>query len=188
MKINEILNEHIINLFTDNEKARWSNGVWDVLQQSYEKIGGLKTAETPEQLIKKSGLWKLITRNGKVSAVNIYKNKYGRKVIAGGTNGSLQGKKDYFKLRNEDIDLKRVWSEVSGAPEHLMKKYGAIPIPSKFAEFLTKKLILSYDEDGYHYERLIQGSPHTKIIYGHIKLTPDERLEAEKLGLKFNEY
>lgn len=188
MKSYEILNEHIINLFTDNEKARYANEVWDILQSSYEKAGGFKSSESLEQLIKKSGLWKIITRNGKISAVNIYKHQYGRKTIASGTNGTLQGKKDYFKLKNEDVDLKRVWGEVSGAPEHLLKKYGATPIPNKFAEFLTKKLILSYDEDGYHYVRLIQGEPHRKIIYGNVKLTPDEELELENLGLKLNEY
>jgi len=156
-----------------------------MLQSSYEKSGGFKSASSPEELIKKSGLWKLVTRNGNITALRIYKNQFGKKAIAAGTNGTTQGKIDYMFINKEDISLGRAWAEVSGAPEHIMKRSGAIPIPAKFAEFLTKKLILKISDDGFHYIRLIKGEPFEKIIYGTASLTDSEKKEAEKLDIDF---
>ena len=87
MKIHEILCEKIINLHKTEDKALYADEVWDILNKSYSKIGGFKSAASKEELVDKSGLWKLITRNGEITALNIYKNQYGRKSIATGTNG-----------------------------------------------------------------------------------------------------
>jgi hypothetical protein len=186
MKLNEIiLIEHIVNIFSDEDKFKYAEKVWNLLQKSYEKVGGFHSAHSPEELIKKSGLWKLVVRNGNITAIRIYKNQFGRKAIASGTNGTTQGKKDYVMIDNEDISLGRAWAEVSGAPEYIMKKAGAIPIPAKFAEFLTKHSLISISSDGFHYIRLIKGEPHEKIIYGTASLTDSEKKQAQKLGIEF---
>jgi hypothetical protein len=117
----------------------------------------------------------LVIRDGLVSAVNIYKNKFGLKCIGMGTDGTPQGKLDYYMLIKDDIRLNRMWSEVSGAPEHIMKKLGALPVPNKYAEFLTEHIILQLDDDGYHYVRLIRGIPYRKIIYGKPSITSKDK-------------
>jgi hypothetical protein len=50
--------------------------------------------------------------------------------------------------------------------EGLYRKMGAKPIPNTEAHQLTGKRILSLDDDGVHYTRLIAGHPHVKALYG----------------------
>ncbi len=173
MKSSDFLVERVVNLFTKDQKEKYVATVWDILQRSYSKLpGGFATAASPEELIEKSTLWKVVTRGGDVSAVRIYRDQFGKKSIASGTNGTIQGKKDFLMLNSADVHLGRSWSEVSGAPEALMKKAGAKPIPAKYAPMLTGKDIIEYNPDGIHYTRMIAGEPHEKAMYGMIHLTP----------------
>jgi hypothetical protein len=179
MRIKELLTEHYVNAFDNSAKQKYADQVWQIMQKSYEKIGGFHSADDIDDLIDKTGLWKLSVRNGHVYAAVLYKDHLGRKSIASGTDGSEQGKRDYFSIKREDVQLKRAWAEVSGPAESVMKKLGAKPIPNYLASALTGKEILSKDEDGYHYSRMISGHEHTKIIYGFAKL---DRGTAEKLA------
>lgn len=183
MKMSEVLTERVINAFEPKIKQNYAQQVWDILQSSYANIGGFGSASSIEELIEKSGLWKIIVRGGRVTAVNIYKDQHGRKSIASGTDGTSQGKQDFKMIKNEDVKLSRAWSEVSGAPEAILKKMGAKPIPSKFAPLLTGKEILDYNSDGYHYTRLIAGHPHEKIIYGVVQLTPELIQKLQNTGV-----
>lgn len=170
MKSHEFLIERVVNLHDVESKEKYAAAVWDILQKSYEKIGGFKSAHSPEDLVNDTGLWKVVTRDGQISAVNVYKDKFGRKSIASGTNGTEQGKRDFLMVKNEDVKLGRAWAEVSGAPEKILARQGAKPIPNKFAQILTGKEILELNPDGMHYTRLIGGEPHEKIIYGVVNL------------------
>lgn len=188
MKINDILLERVYNAFTSTDKMKYADQVWAVLQQSYSKLrGGFGTASSLEELIEKSGLWKVVVRDGKVSAVNIYKDQHGRKSIASGTDGTPQGKKDFMMIKNEDVKFNRAWVEVSDAPEKILARMGAKPIPSKFAGPLTGKEILDYNSDGYHYTRLIAGEPHEKIIYGIVNLDPKLEEKLRNAGISTHE-
>jgi hypothetical protein len=173
MRFNEILTETYINTIKPEDKRKYAHQVWDILQSSYSNLpGGFATAANIDELIEKSWLWKLVKRNGKIVAVQIYKDQYGRKGIAGGTDGSEIGKKEFNKIAIDDIKLNRSWAEVSGAPEYIMNKLGATPIPNTLAATLTGKEILSLNPDGFHYTRLIAGKPYEKIIFGTANL-PD---------------
>src|ERR1700741_3909740 len=154
MKSTEFLTEHIVNLLTPQDKQKYAIVVWDLLQQSYAPAGGFHSAASPEELITKSGLWKLMRRDGKITVAAIYRDQNGRKSIAAGTDGSQQGKKDYMAIKNADVSMNRAWAEVSGAPEKILLRSGAKPIPAKFAPLLTGKEIVEYNPDGFHYTRL----------------------------------
>lgn len=174
MHIKELLIERVVNAFDDLKKQQYANQVWDIMQRSYKNVpGGFGTSSSIEELIAKSGMWKMIVRDGVVTAANVYKDTAGRKSVASGTNGTPQGKHDWALIKSEDIKLGRAWGEVSGAAESIMKKMGAKPLSNKFAAALTGKEILELNPDGFHYTRLIQGEPHEKIIYGTINLTPE---------------
>lgn len=174
MNIKELLVERVINAFDQPIKNKYADQVWDIMQTSYQSLpGGFGTASSVEELIDKSGLWKLVVRDGTVTAANIYKDQNGRKSIASGTNGTTQGKKDYFMIKTADVKLNRSWGEVSGPAERVMNKLGAKPIPNKFAAMLTGKEILEFNPDGFHYTRLIAGDPHEKIIYGTVNASPE---------------
>ena len=188
MNISELLIERVVNAFDPTKKQHYATQVWDLLQKSYSTVpGGFGTAATIEELIEKSGLWKLVVRDGRVTAAGIYRDQHGRKSIAAGTDGTTQGKKDYLMIKDADVKLGRAWAEVSGAPERIMAKSGAKPLPAKFAEVLTGKEILEYNPDGYHYTRLIAGDPHEKVIYGVINMTPELEQQLTKAGISLKD-
>jgi hypothetical protein len=188
MRANEILTERVRNLFGNLSKLQYGQQVWRVLQNSYASLpGGFGTASSLEELINTSGLWKVVTRDGKVSAVNIYRDQHGRKSIASGTDGTPQGKKDFMMIKGEDVKMQRAWAEVSGAPEKILARIGAKPIPAKYASVLTGKEILDYAEDGFHYTRLIAGHPHEKIMYGVVQVTPELEAKLVSSGVSLHD-
>lgn len=187
MRANQIITEKVVNLVDRQQKSRYAGQVWELLQRAYGSIGGFGSASDVDELIDDSGMWKLVTRDGKITALNIYKDKHGRKTIAIATDGTPRGKSDYRMLNSEDVRTSRAWAEVSGAPEHIMAKAGAKPIPSKYANFLTKKDILSYNPDGYHYTRMIAGHPHEKAIYGVVNLSAEDQAELRNQGIELHD-
>jgi|GEM_PF-1815286 len=85
-----------------DKKELWVDEVWDILQQSYESLGGIKGSgfRSKQDMINNIPFWKLYTRAGKLVAVAMYKDKSGRKAVAIGTDGSDLGKRivgDIFK-------------------------------------------------------------------------------------------
>jgi len=166
MKLSDIILERYINLHTDAEMEKYIDVIWDILQKSYKDIGGFLTARDKQELIQKTGLAKIVRRDGKIVAVALYKDNQGRKVIGGGTDGSEQGKKDLKKIMYDDMKLKRAWAEVSGAMEHILTKYEGVPIPNEYAEEILGKKILKKNPDGYHYTREIGGKEVEKMLIG----------------------
>lgn len=179
--------EHYVNAFNIDSKQKYADQVWEIMVRSYEKVGGFHTAANIEELIQKTGLWKLCVRDGHVYAAMLYKDQHGRKSIASGTDGSSQGKRDYLKMKDEDIGQKRAWAEVSGPVELIMKKSGALPVPNSLAATLTGKEILELDPDGFHYERLISGYLHRKIIYGFVNLNKETADSLAAQGISLSE-
>jgi len=177
------LNEHVlsIGLNPSHEKYREEhrNEIHDLLRNSYNKIGGysgFKSGSDEEsKAIHKdidSSIIKAVrrpTENGKkITAVNLYKRAHGRKSIAVGTDGSEQGKKDFYKTKIEDNEHKRAWAEVSGALEHIQNKIGFPSIPFEQARKLVGKSDMRQVGDN-HYERKIGGHVHKKVAVGYPK-------------------
>ena len=187
MRSQEFLVERILNLFTAADKQKYVDQVWDILQSSYASVGGFKTSPSKEDLINTTGLWKLVRRGDDgITALKVYKDLYGRKSVGSGTNGTIQGKKDYILLKDSDVRLQRMWSEASGPVEHMLEK-NYEPIPNKYAAFLTGKEIVSLDPDGYHYTRMIMGAPHVKKLFGFVELSPNDLKKLADFGLKIQE-
>jgi hypothetical protein len=182
MRYSELF-EHYVNAFDVNSKEKYADQVWAIMVRSYEKLGGFHTAANIQELIQKTGLWKLCVRDDHVFAAMLYKDQNGRKSIASGTDGSSRGKRDYMLMKDEDVERQRAWAEVSGPAENVMKKSGAQPVPNTLANVLTGKEILELDPDGYHYDRLISGHRHTKIIYGFVNLDKDTAAKLVASGV-----
>lgn len=202
MQSTEFLTERVINLWTPEQKAEYADKVWEILNKSYHKLGGFKSAANVDELIDTPGLWKLVKRGDTITAVGIYKpseKTRNLKSIALATDTvyddekqayvpTAQGRKDLNMVSTEDIRLKRMWIEVSGPAERLVMKLGAKPIPNKFAEFLTGKKILDLNSDDIHYTRLIQGEPHEKMIAGFVDLSPEGVEKLVDMGLDPKEF
>lgn len=166
-----------IGLNPDHEKYRNQHRkeIHDIIHKSYSQVGGYgghksgskEESDAIHHDISHSVI-KATKREGKISAVNMYKKQHGRKSIASGTDGSEQGKKDLKKHKLEDHEQKRAWGEVSGAPEHIQKKMGVPVIPVHKMKKLTGKHLTPVGDTG-HYTRTIGGHEHTKIGMGHPK-------------------
>lgn len=171
-------------------KEIYLDQVWKILQDSYTDIGGLRTFKTPNDLLKSNNMWKMVTRNGKVVAVVIYKRgRGGRKLVAGGSDGSAHGKKDFYKICSEDVRMpdRQTWGEVSGSLEGiLLFKYDAIPIPSYLADRAIRDMhreIKYRNPDGFHYTRDIGDDFIEKIMFGNVleqyRLTNQWNIESD---------
>lgn len=164
VKLKDLLEERYINLFDKEDMTKYGEEVWKLIQQTYAPIGGYPDDNIVD-LIKDTAMWKLVRKNGKIVAFCLYKDKSGRKSIAGGSDGSSEGKKALFDIFKEDFRLNRSWAEVSGKLEQiLLANFKAQPLPNTYAQKLTGKKILSLNSDGVHYTRLIGGEPHEKMI------------------------
>lgn len=161
--------ERYVNALKSDDKKKYMQEVWDILQSSYAYIGGIKGEEfkTPESMLKVP-FWKLVVKDGKVVACHLYKDLNGRKSIAGGTDGSRTGKIEFAKMAKDDF--KRSYSEVSGASEKFINRnfpelFKDFSIPSSDVEAIIGKKITPLP-DGYHYKRIIGGEEVTKIMIG----------------------
>ncbi len=170
----KLITERYVNLFKDDLRKHIDE-VWNILQFSYRGLeGGFATASSKEDLINKTWLTKCVRKDGKIVACKLYSDKFGRKSIAGGTDGTSSGKAALFKMCDEDMSMKRAWCEVSGKMEKVLARSGAVPISNVFAAALTKKPILSYNPDGLHYVREIGGHLYEKVIFAYKGFTDDQ--------------
>jgi hypothetical protein len=144
----QFLNERFVNLIDDDEKKRhYAHQVWEILQYSYRSIGGIKGSgfTNTEEMLQKIPFWKLATKDGIVHAVLLYKDKGGRKSVAGGVlEGSLYGKKKMQEMYAADI--KRAYGEKSKAALGTLMKQVDWPILQNFT-FTAKEVIRRFDGD-----------------------------------------
>lgn len=165
----------------DREKHRGE--IHDILHRSYKGVnpddheegyGGHKSGSPEESKAIHAdisgSIIKATKRAGKITSVNLYKDKFGRKSIAAGTDGTAQGKTDYIKNKSEDHVQKRSWGEVSGKAGHIAKKVGNPVLPNHLAKTLTGKEDVETHSDGETYTRSIGGKKHAKFLVGHPKI------------------
>lgn len=150
--------------------------IWNILQGSYEHIGGLKTYRDFSNFKKNLRSAKIAYSNNNIVACEIYrKEDTSYKAVAVGSDGSNVGRKAARLILQDDIAQEGLhfWAEVSGAIEHLFKEYNGNPIPSKFASTvlsmgMKNPIVVRELGDGLHYEREIgpDKSVFKKCIYG----------------------
>lgn len=168
---NSIISESFHNYLNKKIPKDKAEQVVDILNKSYEGIGGWG-GSTVDDLLSDPDLWMIKTweRNGKIMVATVLKSKDGgksRKTIVAGTDGSDEGKKMLKKIFSEDVKMSDRWwyAEVSGAAEYLYIKYGgAEPVPNIYAEEILGKKILNLNKDGFHYTRNIHGTEHEKLL------------------------
>lgn len=175
--IQQLLTESYRNLFSPSEKQRWAEQVWDILQQSYQSVGGLKGDgfNSMQDMINNIPMWKINTEDEQVKSVVMYKDKGGRKLVAVGTDGSQEGKKRLKDaMKNE---FSRSYSEVSGPLLAFIKRnfpelYQRYKIPVEQAEEILGKKLEPVND--YMYKREIGGDRVEKELIGTpgIKITP----------------
>lgn len=184
----ESLNETFETFFEADrkQKLKYLDQVWDVLNKSYARKGGLHGIDSKEELVDDCDVWKLVRRGNIITAAFLYKTKRGgRKICYAGQNGTDQGKKDFYMVVAEDVKLtdRLAWAEGDDQICHIyIDKYGATPIPAVMVKWLfPDKKIEKFDPDGYHYYRRIGVNLDRKMMFGNIGNDPVLKKEMAKL-------
>jgi predicted esterase YcpF (UPF0227 family) len=172
-----VVNEHFVNIVTTEDESnllhKYKDQVYDMLMKAYAPIGGILGCDNVDMLVDDSDFWKLFIKNGKLCAVAVYTFKRGgRKLMYCGTDGTSQGKDCLMTIIGDDLRLKdrNAWAEVSDKMEHIyINKKGATPVPAEIAQKIMKdKPFVKIHDDGFHYDRIIGGEVHTKIMVGNV--------------------
>lgn len=170
----QFLKESYVDLFSDEEKSKYAELVFDLVQKSYAKKGGIlgNGFRSPEDMVKNIKHIKLSRRNNKVVAGFLYKDKNGRKLVAGFTDGSREGKIEFAKmLKDEFTNNRGTYSEISAEILEYMKKYVSTDVskyllPAELAKEVLDDEIEITEENTY--VRNIGGEPHEKILIGDV--------------------
>jgi hypothetical protein len=174
------LNEGFHNLFPMNVSGRkkHAQAIFDILQRSYAKIGGLpgEEYESVDAMVmsNKIPMWKVYTAAGVVRAVFLYKDRGGRKLVALGSDGTSEALGVIASRLRED--LKGSYMEVSGPLLRFIQKNCADIVdqytisPEQVAEILGVEPDDIRQVDEFNYERTINGIPLVKRMLGTIGL------------------
>jgi len=191
------ITERYVNLLPSQKKERETHAghlLNNILKPSYEKIGGIHgTGFNDEQdIVKNTSMWKLHRHNGKIIAGSVYKNKPGksggRKLVAVGSDGSLEGRRAAGKMMVDDLVRKRSHAELSDDAltslkkgltrvgsnlNHHTKTYEqAKAIHNSNADEIRKppaddENVMRHPDVAHHfYQRKIGGEWHTKLMVG----------------------
>ena len=156
------------------EISCYADEIWDILEYSYQDLGGFQSYPDKEQMVERTSKASIIIENGEITTCAIYHSIYGgyKMVGCGTVDGTPEHKQDLREIIKEDIKNieKYHWSEISYPLERLFKEEGGNPIPSKLAPSLLHKGVGQFQflDDKVHYKRFIGISQTiaTKCIYG----------------------
>jgi hypothetical protein len=168
-----LLVERYITLIAPDQKEKYKDVVWDILQKSYKDIGGFWTHKNPEELIQLTSVWKLAKKNGEIVAAAVYRDKFGRKCVGLGSNGTFIGIEALMGIMAEDQNpkLRRAWIEISPRLERMWKKIGGNRLNTNVIKALMRSADIS-PVDEYRYERHIAGvEPQVKSAWGWPQLS-----------------
>ena len=174
------------------QRKKWINQAWEMVQKSYEPIGGIKGSGfgSKKEMLEKIPFWKIYKKGDKLLVVVFYKDKGGRKTVAIATDGSDEAKKIVGKIYKDSLGvsygeksgpalgtlMKTVsWDELKNfmfTPEQVEKITGkkVIPIKKFGADNLDAKDKFTYDKfpklRPYLYVRKLDGEYHLKAAMG----------------------
>ena len=190
MRATELLTERYFNAFTPNDKAKYAQEIWDMLQRSYAPIGGIhgKGFNDIEDMIQSNHMFKVGMDSGTPVMVSVYKNvNGGRKKVALGTDGSREGILMARDSLRAEFKTGRAYGEISGPVFGALKKMfppevlTTMLVPASEVSAMIKKDITigagpdmktGGENDPYndfYYQRDIGGEMHTKLAYGDPK-------------------
>lgn len=168
-----VLTERILNITSREDKEKYGEQVYQILQKSYAKIGGLKGSgfASVQDMINNIPFWKIVKKNGKIIVAHMYKDKEGRKMVACGSDLEKDSRAITKRFLLDDILRERAYMEVSSyaldairglLTDEEIKKY-AIPA-EKVKEIFPDKEVEVVSE--YEYKRKIGGDNEIKMMFG----------------------
>ncbi len=162
---------HMEEVRTVAQRAFLVDEVYDLLHDAYANVKGGLHFQDPDDLLRSTTLWKVIYFNATIVGVVVYKAKRGLKMVALGIATMDSTISQYTKSMLSylfRVTFQNTWMEVSEGAERFIIKNGGTRyfVSNSLAQRLTGKEIVSLSEDGYHYQRRINGVLKTKVIVG----------------------
>jgi hypothetical protein len=177
----------------DASREKYASQVWDILQQSYAKIGGIKGSgfSSINDMIARIPFWKLYLEGDGLRLAVLYKDSKGRKLVAIGTDGSAKARRvlsdvmrESFRVSFGEYSKGLLVFILKNVPESIVLKY--VLTPAQIADILDDTIIVptqEYVNDNleksdqalynrfkkwhkYFYVRSIGGKPFLKIAIG----------------------
>ena len=163
-------------LSSKEEIDRYSNFVWDMLEKSYEHIGGLQSYRNYSDFKKKNHKILVVIDFNSATLLACATFRRIENSLKMTAIGCSQDDKEKLALQQiiqhtiSELEL-HYWSEVSGAIEHYFKKHNGFPMPNtmagKILQIPEKDITIS-NKDMVHYDRPIgkDREVFTKMIFG----------------------
>lgn len=106
----EFLNEGFVTAVHERDieiKRKYVDQVWNLLQHTYAKIGGIKGSgfSNKDDMIANIPMWKLYVQGGKVKVCMLYKDRGGRKGVAVATDGSKKAMSVLSSVIKDDFKV-----------------------------------------------------------------------------------
>ena len=179
-KLDEVDGSHSINdievvsISDKDQIAKLLPEVIDLVNKTYEPIGGYYGTTDIERLVRITSLVKVVRdADGKLAACAYYRNMHNSfKLQAYGNDGTQHGKDCVKAIIKSDVApyTNWIWGEVSGTIEHYFKKFEGYPLPNEFVAEVLKKNPndIELSKDGFHYKRIIGKNVEAteKVVYG----------------------
>lgn len=135
-----------------NDREKWADEVWKILNLAYAPIGGVKGNgfNSKQDMIDNIPFWKIYTKANKVVAAVFYKDKSGRKLVAIASDGSDLGKKIVTDVFKNSFGV--AYGEFSGAALGVIMKnidptsIQNLLLPPKRIEQLIKEKVIPLNE------------------------------------------
>lgn len=145
--------------------------IWDLLQHSYEKLGGFKGFASRKDMMKKASMFHLGIQDGEIITVSVYNNYLDGNKCVGTACVTDEKHENAVKLLKFIVEYniqnwnEWVWVEASGKIEEIFREYGGFNVPSKYVKIYLRNIPFDL-VDEYHYTRRIGGGIETKTIFG----------------------
>ena len=162
-------------LYEQEEIEKYLPLVWEMLEKSYEGIGGLKSYRDYNDFKKRKHLLMVVRDfNKDLLACAVFRRiASSLKMTAIGCNQKDDGRLALQQIIQHTISELELhyWTEVSGIIEYYFKKHNAFPMPNTIASKILQvdedQIILS-KKDNIHYDRFFgqDRDRFTKMIYG----------------------
>jgi hypothetical protein len=175
----EYLHEKIENLFSEEEKEKYIDQIWELIHSSYKSVGGVKGSgfSSKEDIIQNIPMLKIYRKQDKVKIVFAYKDKGGRKKVLMATDGMSDSKEYLKKMINDEYSTGRSWGELShGALRFIKTLYNEEELDSFSIPVERVKELLPDDEifpiGKFEYERIIGDEGIVKRALGNPNSKP----------------
>ena len=167
-------NAEVVSITDKDQIVKLLPEVIDLVNKTYEPIGGYYGTTDIERLVRTTSLVKVVRdTDGKLVACAYYRNMHNSfKLQAYGNDSTQYGKECVKAIIKSDVApyINWIWGEVSGAIEHYFKKFEGYPLPNSLVAEVLKKNPddIELSKDGFHYKRKIGANNEAteKVVYG----------------------